>query len=46
MPRRKKKASELTMNEAIKKMFPKPVREEAKKTAQESQKRTSRKKSS
>lgn len=34
MPRRKKKASELTTEEAMKKMFPKKAREEAKKEAE------------
>ena len=38
MPRRKKKARELTDQEAMKKLFPKKVRDSAKKTAQESQK--------
>jgi hypothetical protein len=38
MPRRKKKARELTDEELLKKLFPKPVRDEAKKTAQESRK--------
>jgi hypothetical protein len=34
MPRRKKRADELTTEEAIKKMFPKKVRDEAKKVAE------------
>jgi hypothetical protein len=42
MPRRKKKARELTDEEVMKKLFPKPVREEAKKTAQESRKSSSK----
>jgi hypothetical protein len=42
MPRRKKSAGELTTEEAIRKMFPKKAREEAKKTAQESQKKPSK----
>ena len=39
MPRRKKKAPELPTDQALKKLFPKRVRDEAKKTAQESQKK-------
>jgi hypothetical protein len=39
MPRRKKHASELTTNEAMKRLFPKKVREEAKDTAQKSRKK-------
>jgi hypothetical protein len=42
MPRRKKKARELTDEEALKKLFPKKVREEAKKTALQSQKPSSK----
>lgn len=42
MPRRKKKARELTDEEAMKKLFPKKVRESAKKTALESQKPSSK----
>ena len=42
MPRRKKKAAELTADEAMAKMFPKPVREAAKKTALNSRKRTTK----
>ena len=43
MPRRKKKAHELTNEEAMKKMFPKKVRDEAKKAALESQKKATKK---
>lgn len=42
MPRRKKKARELTDEDVMKKLFPKKVREEAKKTALGSQKPSSR----
>jgi hypothetical protein len=42
MPRRKKKAHELTDEEAFKKMFPKKVRDEAKKSALESQKKSTK----
>ena len=35
MPRRKKKARELTKDEAMKKMFPKKVRDEAHRIAHE-----------
>lgn len=45
MPRAKKKASELTTQELFKKMFPKKVREEAKKTALESKNKSSRRQS-
>ncbi len=38
MPRRKKKARELTDDETMKKLFPKKVREAAKQTALESRK--------
>jgi hypothetical protein len=38
MPRRKKPARELTDEDVMKKLFPKKVREEAKKTALESRK--------
>jgi hypothetical protein len=41
MPRRKKKARELNDEDVMKKLFPKPVREEAKKTASESRKEKS-----
>ncbi len=34
MPRRKKRADELTTEEAMKKLFPKKAREEAKKSAE------------
>jgi hypothetical protein len=43
MPRRKKKAIELTTDEAMKKMFPAKVRSEAKKAALESQKKATKK---
>jgi len=42
MPRRKKKARELTDDETMKKLFPKKVREAAKKTALESRKPSSK----
>ena len=42
MPRRKKTARELTTDEAIRKMFPKKVREEATKTALESRKKNTK----
>jgi hypothetical protein len=38
MPRRKKKARELTDDELMKKLFPKKVRDSAKKTALDSRK--------
>lgn len=38
MPRRKKRADELTTEEAMKRLFPKKVREEAKETAEKSRK--------
>jgi len=38
MPRKKKKARELTDQDVMKKLFPKKVREEAEKTASESRK--------
>jgi hypothetical protein len=41
MPRRKKKARELTDEDVMKKLFPKKVRETAKKTALESRKPSS-----
>jgi hypothetical protein len=41
MPRRKKKARELTDQDVLKKLFPKQVREEVKKTASESRKEKS-----
>ena len=41
MPRRKKKSRELTDDDVLKKLFPKKVREEAKKTALESRKKGS-----
>ncbi len=46
MPRRKKKAHELTTEEAMKKLFPKPLRDEAKRIALESRKKPTRKDSS
>jgi hypothetical protein len=45
MPRRKKKAPELPTDEALRKLFPKRVRDEAKKTAEESQKRVTKRES-
>lgn len=42
MPRKKKKARELTDEELLKKLFPKKVRDEAKKTALESRKPSSK----
>jgi hypothetical protein len=42
MPRRKKRPLDLTTNEAIKKLFPKKAREEAKKTALESRKKSTK----
>lgn len=41
MPRKQKKARELTDEEAMRKLFPKKVRESAKKTALESRKKDS-----
>lgn len=41
MPRRKKKSREMTDEDVLKKLFPKIVREEAKKTALESRKEKS-----
>jgi hypothetical protein len=41
MPRRKKPARELTDEDVMKKLFPKKVREAAKQTALESQKKDS-----
>ena len=43
MPRRKKPPIEQTTEEALRKLFPKRVREEAKKTALESQKKPTKK---
>jgi hypothetical protein len=43
MPRRKKKSRELTDEEVMKKLFPAPARKEAKKTALESGKPSSKK---
>jgi hypothetical protein len=45
MPRRKKRPVELPTDEALKKMFPKAVRDEIKKTAKESEKKTTRRQS-
>jgi hypothetical protein len=39
MPRRKKRADELTTEEAMKRLFPKKVREEAKVTAEKARKK-------
>ncbi len=39
MPRRKKRADELTTEEAMKKLFPRKVREEAKETALKARKK-------
>jgi hypothetical protein len=41
MPRRKKKAVELPLSEALPKMFPKAVRDKMKETAVQSQKKPS-----
>jgi hypothetical protein len=46
MPRRKPKARELDDEAVLKKLFPKKVREEAKKTALDSKKPSSKKDSS
>jgi hypothetical protein len=42
MPRPKKKAQDLKTDEALKKLFPKAVREEAKKTALGSRKKNTK----
>lgn len=42
MPRRKPKARELTDEDVLRKVFPKRVRDEAKKTALQSRKKSSR----
>jgi hypothetical protein len=42
MPRRKKRPVELKTDEAMKKLFPKRVRDEAKKIALESEKKASK----
>ena len=42
MPRRKKKARELKDDAVMKQLFPKPVRDDAKKTALESRKSPSK----
>ena len=39
MPRRKKRADELTTEEAMKRLFPKRVREQAKETAEKARKK-------
>jgi hypothetical protein len=44
MPRRKKRPLDLTTGEAMKKLFPKTVREEAKKTALDSRKKSTKRK--
>jgi hypothetical protein len=44
MPRRKKRPLDLTTNEAMRKLFPKQAREEAKKTALNSRKRNTKSK--
>jgi hypothetical protein len=46
MPRRKKQPVEMTTDEAMKKLFPKKVRDEAKKTALGSRKKSTKKDSS
>jgi len=46
MPRRKKQPVEMTTDEAMKKLFPKKVRDGAKKTALESRKKSTKKDSS
>jgi hypothetical protein len=43
MPRRRKRAEELPTEEALRKLFPKRVRDEAKKAALETQKKLSKK---
>lgn len=45
MPRAKKKPINMTTEEAMRKLFPKKVREEAKQTAVESQKKNTKGKS-
>jgi hypothetical protein len=45
MPRRKKKAVEMPLSEALPKMFPKAVRDKMKETAVQSQKKPSNGKS-
>lgn len=45
MPRRKPRASELDTDAALRKMFPKQVREEMEKTAKESEKKSTKKQS-
>jgi hypothetical protein len=42
MARPRKKASDLTTDEAVRKLFPKPVRDHAKKEAKEADKKESR----
>jgi hypothetical protein len=44
MPRRKKKAVEMDISEALQKMFPKAVRQKMEETALQSRKRTPKKK--
>jgi hypothetical protein len=43
MPRRRKKAPELTKDEALRKMFPKKVRDTLRETALESEKKSTKK---
>jgi hypothetical protein len=42
MARPRKKASDLTSDEALRKLFPKPVRDQAKKEAKKAEKKESR----
>jgi hypothetical protein len=46
MPRRKKKADELTTEEAMRRLFPKKLRDEARRIALESRRKPTRKDSS
>ncbi len=46
MPRRKKRADQLTTEEAMRRLFPKKVRDQAKKLALESRKKATKKDSS
>jgi hypothetical protein len=45
MPRKKKRPEDLPTDEALRKMFPKRVRDEMKKTAKESEKQPTRRQS-
>jgi hypothetical protein len=45
MPRRKKKPEELPVDEALRKLFPKKVRDQMKETALQSQKKSTKKES-